>query len=43
MMVKDIQNTISIAHPSEKGGYNTCTKQDKQRNSIAHPSEKGGG
>ena len=33
---------ISIAHPSEKGGYNLKAWLLSQPKSIAHPSEKGG-
>ena len=35
-------NNTSIAHPSEKGGYNSLLDSDSLIDSIAHPSEKGG-
>ena len=34
--------SLSIAHPSEKGGYNAKMHVNVEVGSIAHPSEKGG-
>ena len=42
MIFSPIRIVLSIAYPSEKGGYNTVDGVQGALLSIAYPSEKGG-